>query len=174
MPANPLDLRWGTLVEFKCPISRKFDENSPIPDAYYHQMQMQMECTGMEKCMYVEMQFKIVPSTAWETDGSKYKGVFVTFDDGYTFYKEDDALHVNEWKKKSVLPLVETHGEYRMQYWSMSLYREAMVLKDPEWMTKYLPSLQNVWDEVTTHRAAGTFPKDPSSVPPKTTLELSL
>ena len=161
MPANTMDPRWGTLIEFKCPISRKFDDKSPIPDSYYHQMQMQMECTGIDRCEYVEVQFKMIPSTDWEKDGSRFKGVFVTFDDGYTLYKEDD-VHVNTWKKTQVVPLVEEHGEYRMHYWTIPLYREVSVLRDPEWLTKHIDALTDVWQEVLRHRAAGTLPENPT------------
>jgi putative phage-type endonuclease len=160
-PPSKSDPRWGKLIEFKCPISRKFDETTPIPDAYYHQMQMQMECTGIDRCEYVEVQFKMIPSTDWEKDGSRFKGVFVTFDDGYTLYKEDDS-HVNTWKKTQVVPLVDEHGEYRMHYWSIPFYREVTVLRDPEWLTKHIDALTDVWQEVLRHRTAGTLPENPT------------
>lgn len=40
--------RHHCLVEFKCPISRKI--TGEIPKAYVHQMQLQMECTGVDEC----------------------------------------------------------------------------------------------------------------------------
>jgi hypothetical protein len=49
--------RYGRLVEFKCPISRVFNDSTPIPDSYYHQMQLQMECTELYECEYIEMKF---------------------------------------------------------------------------------------------------------------------
>ena len=53
--------RYGRLVEFKCPMSRvRKDE---IPSYYVHQMQMQMECTGIDECEYVEFRFKQVNFT---------------------------------------------------------------------------------------------------------------
>ena len=52
------DFRYGKLVEFKCPISREFSDTTPIPPAYYHQMQLQLECTELDECEYIEMGFK--------------------------------------------------------------------------------------------------------------------
>ena len=175
MPADPMDTRWGTLIEFKCPISRKFDDTTPVPDSYYHQMQMQMECTGVDKCEYVEMQFRVVTSGVWEKDTSKFKGVFVTFDDGYTFYKESSLSEcgINEWKKNDVLPLVDKHGEYRLQYWIMPFHREFSVQKDPDWLPNHIGPLTEVWDEVLHHRAAGTLPGT-ASAKPATTITLEL
>jgi putative phage-type endonuclease len=96
---DPLDYRWGKLVEFKCPISRVFTQTSTIPDAYYHQMQMQMECTGIHKCDYVEMQFKTGTQTAWRASTSPYKGVLAVYDNGKIVYMPDEERTPNEWKK---------------------------------------------------------------------------
>ena len=59
VPDDPTDMRrYGRLVEFKCPMSRV--EKPEIPMGYIHQMQMQMECTGIDECEYVEFRFKQV------------------------------------------------------------------------------------------------------------------
>ena len=63
----------GRLIEFKCPISRKFDDNTPVPIYYYHQMQLQMECTNLNECDYVEMQFLKLNYSEWYESNEKYK-----------------------------------------------------------------------------------------------------
>ena len=88
---NPLDRDWGKLVEFKCPISRKFTQDTAIPDAYYHQMQMQMECTGIDMCDYCEMQFVRCNQTDWKESTSPYKGVLAVYDSGEIVYKPQET-----------------------------------------------------------------------------------
>jgi putative phage-type endonuclease len=65
----------GYLLELKCPISRSFEEGSEIPNEYYHQMQMQMECTRLDKCVYLETKFKHVSYSEWK-DSIKKKGCY--------------------------------------------------------------------------------------------------
>jgi putative phage-type endonuclease len=66
------DERNGRLIELKCPISRIFDDSTPVPEHYFHQMQLQMECTNLQECDYVEMQFKTMNYSEWiETSGIK-------------------------------------------------------------------------------------------------------
>ncbi len=48
---GPTD-RIGRLVEIKCPLSRKIGEG--IPFDYWCQMQIQMEVTDIDECMYIE------------------------------------------------------------------------------------------------------------------------
>lgn len=143
---NPLDPDWGKLVEFKCPISRQFTQNTSIPDAYYHQMQMQMECTGIETCDYCEMQFVRCNQTAWNVSTSPYKGVLAVYDNGTIVYKpEGDS--VSTWRKTL------TEDEYRMVYWTLENIRIEAVPKDPNWLNKYLPDLEAFWAIVQECRA---------------------
>jgi putative phage-type endonuclease len=143
---NPLDPDWGKLVEFKCPISRQFTQNTSIPDAYYHQMQMQMECTGIETCDYCEMQFVRCNQTAWNASTSPYKGVLAVYDNGTIVYKPDGDS-VTTWRKTL------TEDEYRMVYWTLENIRIEAVPKDPQWLSKYLPDLEAFWAIVQECRA---------------------
>ena len=148
----PLDddpKRYGRLVEFKCPMSRV--EKPEIPIGYVHQMQMQMECTGIDECEYVEFRFKQVNYTEW-SKSDKQKGVFAVYEDGKVVYD------------------VETHSEdYQMIYWVLQSVKKDFVPKDPTWLSDHLPQLQAFWDEVVQHRVNGTRPEEKPSLP---TLEL--
>jgi hypothetical protein len=143
---NPMDLEWGKLVEFKCPISRSFTQTSPIPDSYYHQMQMQMECTGIHACDYVEMQFKTGTQTAWRASNSPYKGVFAVYDNGKIVYMPD-GLQPNEWKKTL------TEDDVRVVFWTLENIRIESIQKDVNWLNKYLPDLKSFWEIVEECRA---------------------
>jgi putative phage-type endonuclease len=164
---NPLDPDWGKLVEFKCPISRKFTQDTAIPDAYYHQMQMQMECTGLDTCDYCEMQFVRCNQTDWRASTSPYKGVLAVYDSGEIVYKAD-GVDVKEWKKTLL------DDEYRLVFWTLENIRIEAVPKDPNWLNKYLPDLEAFWAIVQECRADPSkmeqyIPRtDPPDVPSKT------
>ena len=144
-----MDPRWGKLVEFKCPISRKFTQETPIPDSYYHQMQMQMECCNIDECDYVEMQFKTCGRTEWNASDSPYKGVMVVYDDGRISYKpkEEDP---DVWKSK-----IEG-DEHRVVWWYLGNIRIENVPRDPRWLPDHIEEFKEFWNMVQDCR------KDPS------------
>lgn len=156
-PQNRADLRWGKLIEFKCPISRKFDETTPIPDAYYHQMQMQMECTGIDECDYVEMRFVTLTQTEWAASQSPYKGRMAIYDSGKISYDTDlDPA----WRSK--LNVVD--DEFRVVHWVLGNWRVSNVKRDYTWMDTHIDELKETWNEVVHHRLNGTVPEKPEKV----------
>jgi hypothetical protein len=152
-PPSKSDPRWGKLIEFKCPISRKFDETTPIPDAYYHQMQMQMECCNIDECDYVEMRFATLTQTEWLANTvAPFKGRFAIFDSGEVSYEEDGDTN---WK----VNLKKKDEEYRIVHWVLSNWRQANVKRDYTWMETHIGELTEVWNEVLQHRKNGTIPE---------------
>jgi putative phage-type endonuclease len=146
-----LDGQWGKLVEFKCPISRQFSQETPIPEYYYHQMQMQMECTGIDECDYVEAQFKTCTKTQYNKSATEYKGMFAVYDDGTLDYKPTH-VEFREWKNT-------LHGdEYRIIYWTLEKLSVKVVKRDFNWMNDHLEELQECWNIIQECR------KDPSKM----------
>jgi len=145
--------RRGRLVEFKCPISRP--ETEGIPEDYVHQMQMQMECTGIDECEYVEFRFKKIFSSEW-TKAEEPKGVFAVFDDETVVYK--DSTPLAEWRSA-----LEERGEPQYVFWRLASIKKGFVAHDPNWIKSHIGELQATWDEVLFHRAAGTLPPPPPS-----------
>jgi putative phage-type endonuclease len=141
--------RYGRLIEFKCPISRAPKEE--IPPAYVHQMQMQMECTGIDECEYVEFRFKQVNYTEWARS-SDTKGFLVVYDDGRVEYDKDACGE-----------------ECQVVYWTLTSIKEGLVAKDPNWLPSHLDTLTKFWDEVLQHRANGTRPDEKKAA---TTIDL--
>ena len=140
LPLDDDPRRYGRLVEFKCPMSRV--EKPEIPPAYVHQMQMQMECTGIDECEYVEFRFKQVSYNEWAKSDLR-KGAFGVYDDGRVVYD------------------VETHTEdMQVVYWVLTSMKKDFVPKDPNWLSDHLPQLQAFWDEVCEHRSKGTRPEE--------------
>ena len=152
-PDDPNDVRRrGRLVEFKCPISRP--QTDGIPDAYVHQMQMQMECTGIDECEYVEYRFKQVFSSEWMSTPD-VKGVIAVFDDGTIEYSPPTG--VDEWRVKI------NDRDPQFVYWRLLSTKKAFLPRDSGWLPRHLPDLRAFWDEVLLHRAAGTLPPPPPS-----------
>jgi putative phage-type endonuclease len=149
------DDRNGRLIELKCPISRSFDENTPIPDAYYHQMQLQLECTGLQECDYVEMQFKTMYFSEWETTEAEFKSCFAVDNEGTVHYRSiDDQLPSYEWMMETLRNPLEFH----IIYWVLVKKRSKLTLKDEDWMPTHFPEMKATWDEIVEHRKAGTLP----------------
>ena len=150
-PKGPRDTRYGRLVEFKCPFSRVAKEG--VPSAYIHQMQMQMECTGIDECEYVEFRFKQVYYAEWIAFQGR-KGVFVIFEDDTVSYTKDAS-----WEQ-----------EHQKIHWILQSVKKDFVPRDPEWLPKHLPEMKSFWDEVVEHRTNGTKP----APPPSTTITIDL
>ena len=132
--------RYGRLVEFKCPISRV--QKDEIPIGYWHQMQMQMECTGIDECEYVEFRFKQLNYSEW-CKSTLEKGSFAVYDDGRVVYDE--------------VPATE---DCQIIYWVLQSIKEDFVPRDPKWLSNHIEQLQTFWNEVLEHRKNGTKPEE--------------
>jgi len=149
------DARNGRLIELKCPISRPFDDSSPVPDAYYHQMQLQLECTGLQECDYVEMQFKVMNYSEWLESVSEFKSCFAVDEHGAVFYRAIDCeLDVHAWQTL----VLSNPMEWQIIYWSLVKKRSKLIQKDPDWMPMHFPEMKATWDEILKHRSEGTTP----------------
>ena len=159
--------RYGRLVEFKCPISRTFTNDTPVPMPYYHQMQLQMECTGLSLCEYIEFQFKMISYSEWVNAKSDFKGFYAVDDtDMLVKYRDlDDGRSPAEWRTE----ILETTDDWNLVYWVLDKHRMKLVNHETDWLEKNLPSMTAVWDTISLHRANGTTPEHPKE---KTTLTL--
>jgi len=143
----------GRLVEFKCPISRPFDDNTPVPPHYYHQMQLQMECTNLNECDYVEMQFVKHSYSEWIETSAKYKSCFAIHNITQEVSYKPFEQALEEW--------VQTlNMDWQFIYWSLKTWRRILIDRDPEWMPTYLPQLKSTWEEIQEHKKNNTFPED--------------
>jgi len=150
------DERNGRLIELKCPISRPFTNDTPIPDAYYHQMQLQIECTGLKECDYVEMQFKTMNYSEWSLLEAEFKSCFAVDSSGNVKYKpitDTDTAH--NWQMNNL----GNPMDWQIVYWVLVQKRAKLTLKDPDWMPMHFPEMKATWDEIIQHREAGTVPQ---------------
>ena len=167
---DPEDFRYGKLVEFKCPISREFSENTPVPPTYFHQMQLQMECTELEECDYVEMGFKEVMYSEWMDSKAEHKSFFAIHEDGekVIYRDQSDTRDVATWRHEV---LGEHAHNWNILYWYLKNWRSCAVYHDTKWLETNLPNMHKVWEEILTHRKNGTMPEHPSD---KKTLTIEL
>jgi len=160
-------VRNGRLVEFKCPISRVFNDDTEVPKAYYHQMQLQMECTGLELCEYIEFQFKVLSYSDWIDTETETKGFYaVTDDEMHVKYRDlKDKRPPAQWRSE----VLGTTDDWNLTYWILEKHRMKLVEHEFDWLCKNLPSITEVWNTIKEHRSTGTLPEHPKD---KTTLTL--
>lgn len=153
--------RYGRLVELKCPISRVFSETTPIPDSYIHQMQLQLHCTNLTECEYIETAFKLLNYANWADTESKYKSFYAVHGDtGQVKYKLiTDSRDVATWRKEEINN--DPEMIWQLFYWVYVNHRNKLVKRDDEWLTSNIESLTEVWNTVLDHRKNGTFPVNP-------------
>ena len=155
---DPEDFRYGKLIEIKCPISRDFDMETPIKHEYYHQMQLQMECTELDECEFVEFKFKDANYTAWMDSKAQYKGFYAVYEDGMKLkYRDlDDTRDVATWRRE-----LEEPDKWDIVYWTLEKWQCKTVDHDKGWLTKNLESMKSVWETIQKHRVEGTLPEHP-------------
>jgi putative phage-type endonuclease len=155
---DPEDFRYGKLIEIKCPISRDFDMETPIKNEYYHQMQLQMECTELDECEFVEFKFKDANYTAWMDSKAQYKGFYAVYEDGMKLKYRDlgDTRDVATWRRE-----LEEPDKWDIVYWTLEKWQSKTVDHDKEWLSKNLESLTSVWEIIQRHRTEGTLPDHP-------------
>ena len=150
--------RYGNLVEFKCPISRVFDDTTPIPQTYFHQMQLQMECTQLKLCEYVEFQFKDVSYNEWMETEVHFKSAFAVSETGEVRYRDYmDKRPISVWREEHLLD----GGNWTITYWVLVKHRQQNVEWDPAWLETHLPCFQATWEEICQYRQSGSLPVDP-------------
>lgn len=159
--------RYGRLVEFKCPISRVFSDETAIPSGYYHQMQLQMECTGLQLCEFIEFQFKMLSYSEWVDTKAEYKGFYAVDDTDMEVKYKDlyDERSPADWRDE----VLGTTDDWNIVYWILEKHCVKLVKHEEHWLNKNLPSFRDVWNTIQEHRTNNTIPENPKE---KTTLTL--
>lgn len=163
------DFRYGSLIELKCPISRDFDSMTPIKPEYYHQMQLQMECTGLSHCEFVEFKFKEVNYSAWVDSKAEYKGFYAVFEDEIMVHYRDlhDTRDVPTWRREE---LKDKADMWNIVYWVLEKWQSKPVDHDPTWLSTNIDSFTDVWNTIKHHKDTFTLPDHPKE---KTTLTMT-
>lgn len=166
---NPESPLFGRLVEIKNIFNREMDG---IPsEAYWVQMQIQMQCCDLEACDFVETRFKEYESAEqfWAPpidDESiiSHKGVILQFVprdslSNIPLYKyspiNPTPAELYEWIEATKVEVAEIHVLFKTHYWYLNEICMTTVMRNDAWFRAALPHIRQIWDTVLRERVSG-------------------
>jgi putative phage-type endonuclease len=178
---------YGRMVEIKNIVNRDID-GIPL-DAYWVQMQIQMEVCDLDECDFVETRIKEYPSkTEFLESENPWRGVVLSFVPRITiestmnkqnirpttvksFYEyflldSPDSSKVDEWiqSKKS------EHTDFvlsNVAYWGLDQYSCVLVKRNRIWFDSAIPTIERIWRIIETERVTGCEHRAPKKREPK-------
>jgi putative phage-type endonuclease len=184
---------YGRMVEIKNIVNRNID-GVPL-DAYWVQMQIQMEVCNLDECDFVETRIKEYEHKyEFFESPNEWKGVVLTFlprikiglgggglgGDKQTYQKPFyeylllDPLDptpgqtVESWsqsKKDQYPDSVLTNGSY----WGLDQYSCVLVKRNRVWFAAAIPKIERIWRIVEKERVTGCEHRAPKKREPKAT-----
>jgi len=161
----------GVMIEIKCPSSRKVQPYPPLN--YFQQMLLQLECTKLKECDYIDAHFiEYIDESTWLRDAEEWEnenqdkkhhmyGVLITqeckegcnceefvqniYADA-SIYKIEDFL---EWKDTK---FSECNDCFRVVYYKLNEYYICRVKASNDWILSNLQEIKQVWDKIEYHR----------------------
>lgn len=163
---DPTHRLYGRMVEIKNIVNREIDG---IPsDAYWTQMQMQMETCDLDECDFVETRFKQYTSSVdfWQDTEQKDRGIILYFvrrdalpcPPLYKYMPLEIALEectINEWIFAMTNELKEEWILYETHYWYLDEYSCVLVRRNQKWFDFALPKIKETWDIISRERVEG-------------------
>lgn len=148
----------GIMVEIKCPYRRKV--TGQVPLQYFYQIQGQLDVCGLDECDYLECEFAEYDEQAFLAD-SRYieTGIIVEYkhpDDSYTFHYGDIVRDLNSRQSayKDIIAMPSPEGcEKVLHFWWLDVLNCIRVIRDNDFLSKKLPELKKVWNQVLAFRA---------------------
>lgn len=149
-------------IEIKTLVGRQPDCTT-IKKEYYHQMQQQMECLGLECTDFIEVKYKETASASSSGVGASAPGrtgIIIEWwcmdSSGlkYSYAPIDGVTSAISWEEETMLMLAEAPDQLyiRSIYWKMTDYLCRRVPRDPKWIVTMGPKLSKFWDEVNSLR----------------------
>jgi hypothetical protein len=141
--------RFGSLVEIKCPYSRKIGEG--IPFKYWVQMQIQMEVTNLLDCEYIEVEIKSRSPKDLNPDlsGGIYSGTI------YLMEKENNFVYAYSIPEREKLIVEEYNLIESIPYIISDVYN-VCVKRDFKWYESTLDLQDTFWKDMEKARE-GTY-----------------
>jgi len=161
---NPDSEKFGIMVEVKNIVNR---EITGIPsEAYWIQMQIQMETCDLPECDFIETRFKEYENEEqfYGDSSRKYKGVILYFlkkktnDFHYEYMPLDIELtkeKIEEWVLEKRAELKDNCNLYKTQYWYMDQYSCVLVERNRFWFESAIPKIENFWRTIEKERVSG-------------------
>ena len=184
-PDSPV---YGRMVEIKNIVNRDID-GIPL-DAYWVQMQIQMEVWDLDECDFVETRIKEYSSkTDFLESDNLWRGVVLSFVPRITiestmnmqksrptvksFYEyflldSTDGQTVDDWiqSKKT------EHANFVLSntaYWGLDQYSCVLVKRNRLWFDAAIPHIERIWRIIETERITGCEHRAPKKREPKQT-----
>jgi putative phage-type endonuclease len=178
---------YGRMVEIKNIVNRNID-GIPL-DAYWVQMQIQMEVCDLEECDFVETRIKEYASKEeFYESSNQWKGLVVTFvpritiestmrkqmSDKKPFYEYfllDQSIHSAEQIDLWVQSKKDANPDYVLSstvYWGLDQYSCVLVKRNRIWFDAAIPNIEKIWHTIEHERVTGCEHRAPKKREPKT------
>lgn len=176
---NPESPLFGRLVEIKNIYNREMDG---IPsEAYWIQMQIQMQCCDLETCDFVETRFKEYESADefWASSEHGHKGVILQFVprdslSNIPLYKyspiNPTPAELYEWVEATKVEVAEVHVLFNTNYWYLDEICMTTIMRNDAWFRAALPQIRELWDLILKERVSGYEHRAPKKRVPMETI----
>ena len=162
-PKNPL---YGRMIEIKNIVNREIDG---IPsEAYWTQMQVQMETCDLNECDFVETRFKQYANSFefWQDIDQKDRGIILYFIKSdmspspplYKYMPLDIILEenaINEWITNTIREVKSEWILYETNYWYLDEFSCVLVRRNELWFEAALPKIRETWSTILKERVDG-------------------
>jgi putative phage-type endonuclease len=177
---------YGRMVEIKNIVNRVID-GVPL-DAYWVQMQMQMEVCDLEECDFVETRIKeyATKSEFLESD-NEWRGVILTFIPRFWGEDEQQKQFYEYWMLESSQEQEQTieiwiqskktqHANYVLStvaYWGLDEYSCVLVKRNRVWFQAAIPKIEELWQTIERERITGSEHRAPKKREPKMNITIT-
>jgi putative phage-type endonuclease len=137
-------------IEIKTLVSR---EHGKIKREYYHQMQHQMECLGLQATDFIEASYtECEDRESWLSSPSEHRGAIIVVPSSELpiYSPIDDVNLITELVDKLQ---EESEGNMQVTYWCLKKWCMRRVDRDPSWIINVGPLLQAFWKDVMHYRS---------------------
>jgi putative phage-type endonuclease len=161
-PTSPL---YGRMIEIKNIVNREI--NGIPSEAYWTQMQIQMETCDLDECDFIETRFKQYTNSVdfWQDIDQKDRGIILYFikrdSNAPPFYKYmplDIILEeskVNEWIFNTCNEISDEWILFETHYWYLDEFSCILVKRNKKWFEAALPKIEETWNIILKERVEG-------------------
>jgi len=167
---DPISDRYGRMIEVKNVVAR---ELNGIPlEAYWIQMQLQMETCDLDECDFIETQFKEYDEEDrfYADKIYDYKGVILYFvSKGSNLGLNMNAPHyeympmsiepikecVDEWIEETRKQLRNEYALYTTIFWYLEDYSCITVQRNRQWFAAGVDQIRETWNTILAERVSG-------------------
>ena len=163
---EPTSERFGRMIEVKNIVNREINK---IPkDAYWVQMQVQMEVCDLDECDFVETRFKEYDNEndMFLDNSQEYRGVILYFvsktetgsNPYYVYMPLDIPLQkhlVYDWMNEKKQELSLEYSLYNTIYWYLDEFSCLFVPRNRKWFQTAIPKIQDTWNVILKERVSG-------------------